>query len=75
MMDKKAIYKKLYNKYIWYREVLKRHNHTRIGPLKKLRAIKYGYSSDFYRLYNLDKNSPDDYISEYKRILSSPWYW
>lgn len=70
MMDKKAIYKKLYNKYIWYREVLKRHNHTRIGPLKKLRAIKYGYSSDFYRLYNLDKNSPDDYISEYKRILS-----
>lgn len=69
-MDKKELLRPLYHKYIWYREVIHRHNKARIGLRHKLRAIRYGFSSDFYRLYELDKNPPLDYISEYRRIVS-----
>ena len=70
MVDKKAVYRWFYHKYIWYREVIKRHNGARIGLGNRIKALKYGFSSDFFKLYHLDRNSPEDYISEYKRIIS-----
>ena len=69
-MSRKTIFNAVLHRYIWYKEVIKRHNKTKIGILHRIRAIKYGFSSDFYNMYNLKSNSPDDYISEYVRVLS-----
>ena len=55
---------------LWYQTVIKEHNNVKLGLTHKIRAIFYGFSSDFYKMYNLEKNNPKFYISEYKRLLS-----
>ena len=66
----KGSIKKINNLRLWYRLVIKEHNNYKLSFYHKLRAIKYGFSSDFYHMYHLEKNNPKDYISEYKRVLS-----
>ncbi len=70
-MNKRKILAGAKRKYVWLQEVMIRHNNQKLGIRNKIKAIKNGYSSDFYKLYNLDKgNNPEDYISEYKRVVS-----
>ena len=55
---------------IWMKHVILSKNNAKIGLSNKILAIKKGFSSDFFQIYNLNKNNIDDYISEYKRYLS-----
>lgn len=66
----KGIIKKGKHLRLWYRLVIKEHNNYKLSFYHKIRAIKYGFSSDFYHMYHLEKNDPKAYISEYKRVLS-----
>ena len=58
------------NAKLWYGTVIKEHKNTKLPLYHKLRAIRYGFSSDFYHMYNLEQNNPKDYISDYKRMLT-----
>lgn len=66
----KGTYSKIMKFRLWYRLVIKEHRNYKLSFYHKFRAIKYGFSSDFYHMYHLEKNNPKDYISEYKRVLS-----
>ena len=55
---------------IWIKYVLLKYNTRKIGFLNKILALRYGFSSDFFYSYNLNKNNIKDYIPEYKRVLS-----
>jgi len=66
----KSFYIKIKNFRVWHHFVIEKHNSYKLPLYHKLRAIKYGFSSDFYHMYNLEQNNPKDYISDYTRILS-----
>lgn len=55
---------------LWIKHVLLNKKNVKIGLSSKLLALKKGFSSYFFKLYNLNKNNIDDYISEYSRYLS-----
>ena len=65
-----VIIKKTKNLGLWYQLVLKEHHNFKLPIYHKLRAIKYSFSSDFYYLFELNKNNPKDYMSDYQRTLT-----
>lgn len=67
---KKNLKLKVKRKWLWIKFVLIKDNHSRIGPLQKIRAIRYGFPSDFWKTYDLKHNNPKDYIPEYMRQYS-----
>lgn len=66
----KKMYIRIKNIRLWCQTVIKGHRNYKLSFYHKARAIKYGFSSEFYHMYNLEKNNPNDYVSEYKRLLS-----
>ena len=55
---------------LWYDRVIKEENNYKLPLKDKLLAIKYGFSSNLYHMYGLNKGNIKDYISEYQRYLS-----
>lgn len=66
----KSMLKHLNHFRIWFHTVILEHHNTKLSLYHKLRAIRYGFSSDFYYMFNLKENNPRDYISDYKRMIS-----
>lgn len=64
----KKIIKKMKDFRIWYITMFKEHNHTKLNLHNKIRSIKYGFPSDLYKMYNLEKVDPNLYINEYVRM-------
>lgn len=60
--------KKIKDINLWYYTVFKEHNKTKLSFFDKLKSIKYGFPSDLYKMYNLNKKNHNLYINEYTRI-------
>ena len=55
---------------LWIKYVLLGKKQEKIGLSNRILALKKGFSSDFFKMYDLNKENIDDYISEYSRYLS-----
>ena len=66
-MKKRRVIQSIKAKMKKYRYLLSQPNTYHISKRKLLKAYWYGFTPEEYVVYDLDRNSPKDYLSEYER--------